>query len=256
MNKSLYSIKMRGASPVDHKLGGKHISGAECIAQEDSIKNEVKNLIDRALTHSRGKSDFINISIQKIDNSNIKYISPLKISNLNEDEHKYINSLLKRLGFSEKKIKKSLETLFNLKNLKGALIISFDDLFEFRENIVRCSNMDYDNSIKDNLNEFLHENNFKGKYLKDALCLSSKICNHENVLCEFCISDDKNYTTGYIASKKYGYVRIKGFKPQNHEYGGRIIFIKNKDYLNETLNYLKESIVLINSIPQIVKIKW
>ena len=57
---------MRGASPVDHNLGGVHISGAECITHESMIKEEALNLIHRALNHPKGKSDFINISIQKI----------------------------------------------------------------------------------------------------------------------------------------------------------------------------------------------
>ena len=249
---------MRGASPVDHNLGGVHISGAECITHESMIKEAALNLIHRALNHPKGKSDFINISIQKIhEHTQINYIPPLPITTLDKNENElYPNLILEKIGFSKDKIQKTLNTLLNLKNLKGALIISFDDFFEFRDNIVRCTNMDYDISIKNELNDFLIKNNFNGKYLKEALCLSSKICNEPNVLCEVCISDDKNYTTGYISSKSFGYVRIENFKPINHDFGGRIIFIKDKLKLNSTIEYLKNSVVLINSIPKINSNCW
>lgn len=242
---------MRGASPVDHLKGGTHISGGECITSLDMLETEVSNLIKRALNHPKGNSDFINISIQKIhENSKINYIKPLKISTFNSS---YIPKIFKKLGFNEEKISLTIDTLLSLKNLKGALLVSFDNFEKFEENIVRCTNMDYSLKIKPYLNKFLEENCFYGKYLKDALCLSSKVCNHENIICEVCISDDKNYTTGYIGSKKFGYVRIENFKPKNHDYGGRIIFIKDKDKLQETIDYLKNEIVIINSLPEFNK---
>lgn len=249
---------MRGASPIDHNLGGKHISGAECITDENSLKKDVLALLERAMNHPKGKSDFINISVQKIhDNSSIRYIDPLEITTV--DNHKnilYPNLILKKLGFTEDKIKKALEILFSLKNIKGALIVSFEDFYEYTNKITRCSNIDYHMELKDDLNKFLNQNNFLGKYLKDALCLSSKICNDDNVLCELCISDDKGYTTGYISSNSLGYIRIKNFKPKDHEFGGRIIFIKDKNKLDDTINYLKKSPILIKSIPKINFNSW
>lgn len=242
---------MRGSSPIDHLKGGQHISGAECITSLDMLESEVSNLIKRALNHPKGSSDFINISIQKIyQNSKIDYIKPLKISTFNSN---FVPKILKNLGFNENKISMTIDTLLSLKNLKGALLISFDDFQKFEKDIVRCTNMDYSMEIKPSLEKFLNENNFYKKYLRDALCLSSKICNCENVLCEICISDDKNYTTGYIGSKKFGYVRIENFKPKKHEYGGRIIFIKDKNKLKETIDYLKNQIVIINSLPEFNK---
>ncbi len=255
----LFSVKMRASSPVDHKLGGNHISGGELITNKEMLKHETLGLVDRALNHSRGQADFINISIQKILNPDeIKYVTPLPITTIDKNDNPmYPNLILKSLGFSEDKISKSLTTLLKLKNLRGALLISIDDFEEFHSKIVRCTNMDYAIEIKQDLKSFLQKNNFLGKYLKDALCISSKICKNENVLCEICISDDKNYTTGYIASKDLGYIRIKNFKPKDHKYGGRIIFIKDKNKIDSTIDYLKNSIVIINSIPVIRKnLRW
>lgn len=255
---NLFSIKMRGASPVDHKLGGDHISGGECITSEEMIKKSVNDLIDRSLAHPNGKCDFINISIQKIHNQNeIKYISPLPITTLDKNSNSlYPNIILKNLGFSDFEITKILDTLFNLKNLRGALILSSCDFKNSENEIVRCTNMDYAMDIKPSLDNFLKENNFSNK-LREALCLSSKICENENVLCEICISDDEDYFTGYISSKKFGYVRIENFKPKDHKYGGRIIFLKDPRKINSTIDYLKNSVVILNSLPKLNKdLRW
>lgn len=254
---NLFSIKMRGAYPIDHKLGGIHISGGECITSEEMIKETVLNLIDRALKHNKGKSDFINVSIQKIHKPNeIKYIHPLPITTLNKNiNNLYPNMILKKLGFKDYVIPEILDTLFNLKNLRGAIITSANDFKNFEYQVARCTNMDYHADIKHSLNSFLEENNFSNK-LKDALCISSKVCENENVLCEICISDDEDYFTGYISSKKLGYVRIENFKPKGHKHGGRIIFLKDASKINSTIDYLKNSIVIIKSIPKLNEDLW
>ncbi len=244
---------MRGAYPFDHKLGGTHISGAEMILPKDKIKENVVSLIDRAFNHVKGESEFINISIQKIHNKeDILYIPPLNIKTLSLKEHKNIHfKILKNLGFSKDDGEKAFNMLLNQKGTRGALIVSFPDMKEFKENITRCVNMDYSLSIKDDLNKLLSKHNLLNSYVKEALCLSSKVCNHPNVLCEICISDDNNYLTGYIGSKTLGYIRIPYLKPEGHNGGGRIIFIKDKNKLDETISYLKNQVVLINSLPDI-----
>lgn len=248
---------MRGASPVDHKLGGNHISGGECITSEKEIKEATFSLINRALNHVNGKCDFINISIQKIQNpEEISYVKPLPITTLDKNINKlYPNMILEKLGFKKCTASKILEKLLSLKNLKGAAIIPIEDFENFKWEIVRCTNMDYHQDIKHSLDKFLKKNNFSEK-LKDALCLSTKICENENVLCEICLSDDKGYSTGYIASKKLGYIRIENFKPEGHDYGGRIIFVKDKRKKDLTINYLKNSVVIVNSLPKINDSTW
>ena len=63
----MYSIKMRCSKGGPHEEGGKHISGAERILREDEIEEELINVYRRAITHERGKPDFINLKIEKID---------------------------------------------------------------------------------------------------------------------------------------------------------------------------------------------
>ena len=60
----MYSIKMRSAKGGPHEEGGKHISGAERILREDEIEEELINVYRRAITHEKGKPDFINLKIE------------------------------------------------------------------------------------------------------------------------------------------------------------------------------------------------
>ena len=79
----LYSIRMRGAVGGPHEEGGRHISGAERIVDEGDLQSVASALIHRALHHSKGKSDFINIRIDAIHNEDIMYVDCIAI-----EEHK------------------------------------------------------------------------------------------------------------------------------------------------------------------------
>ena len=76
----MYSIKMRCSKGGPHEEGGKHISGAERILREDEIEEELINVYRRAITHERGKPDFINLKIEKIDEDEIIYKKRLNIN--------------------------------------------------------------------------------------------------------------------------------------------------------------------------------
>ena len=59
-----YSIKMRASNEVGGRRN--HISGAEKIVSEDQLEEYCSHIIKRALKHSKGKPDFINLKIEAI----------------------------------------------------------------------------------------------------------------------------------------------------------------------------------------------
>ena len=67
----MFSIKMRSSKGGPHEKGGKHISGIERIVDEDEVELEIIKAYKRAREHERGDSDFINIKIEKISESDI-----------------------------------------------------------------------------------------------------------------------------------------------------------------------------------------
>lgn len=59
----LYSIKMRASK--ESKGVNQHISGAEKIVEKEDIDSYCSKLVKRALEHSKGNPDFINLKIEK-----------------------------------------------------------------------------------------------------------------------------------------------------------------------------------------------
>jgi 6-carboxyhexanoate--CoA ligase len=64
----------------------------------------------------------------------------------------------------------------------------------------------------------------RSQRVKEALMLATKVSAHPATVAELCWSDDPEYITGYVASKKQGYQRIMKLKEYAHE-GSRIPFV-------------------------------
>ncbi|MFN3976837.1 MAG: 6-carboxyhexanoate--CoA ligase, partial [Aquificaceae bacterium] len=64
---------------------------------------------------------------------------------------------------------------------------------------------------------------------------------------ELCWSDDPDYTTGYVAGKNIGYVRIKPMKEEGVPIGGRVYFVK-RDSLERIISCLERKALLIESL--------
>ena len=78
----------------------------------------------------------------------------------------------------------------------------------------------------------------------DALVLASKVAHHPAVLAEVCISDDPDYTTGYVASTELGYLRVPNMKPDGSPVGGRL-FVVDTDEPADLITYLEHTPVLV-----------
>ena len=62
----LYSIRMRSAQGGAHEHGGHHISGAERLITTQDLTTITEKLIQRALTHEKGRADFIRLTIEEV----------------------------------------------------------------------------------------------------------------------------------------------------------------------------------------------
>ena len=93
----LYSIRMRSAEGGPHEEGGRHISGAERIVEESDLESVAVSLIHRALHHSKGKSDFINIRIDAVHDKDIAYVDCIAIDEHQTESVKESHELAKEL---------------------------------------------------------------------------------------------------------------------------------------------------------------
>ena len=79
--------------------------------------------------------------------------------------------------------------------------------------------------------------------MKEALVLASKAASWPDVIAEACISDDPDYTTGYIASKEFGYLRIPNIKREKKMHGGRVFFIREAADIAGLIVYLEKNLL-------------
>ena len=247
---------MRCSKGGPHEEGGKHISGAERILREDEIEEELINVYRRAITHERGKPDFINFKIEEINEEDIIYKNRLSIKehhvNSKEEGLKLAKELLIENTVSEESADKAIQSMISLEeSMHGAMLIDKDTGERIdKKGIkgVRVTGMasadvtDYKESLKKDGREGLH--------LEEALILASKIASCKGIVAELCWSDDPSYVIGYVGTKD-NYERIPILKDEGNPIGGRVFFVDakqlNDDYtLDDLIDYLEKQVVLID----------
>jgi 6-carboxyhexanoate--CoA ligase len=225
-------------------LDGKHVSGQERIVKKDELQKTILELH----TRPKGEWDFQTIKVERLKNPPevIEKSLPVKdykfsciplavnfAATLLENEHKIPRSKVKQL------FAKLSSGFKNGENLPGAVLVDVESGEVLAEGI-RTILFDWKN--REAVRSLLLEKGFTERTL-DALALATK-----NVYCgveaEICISDDPDYTTGYIASPKLGYIRISPLKERGNPYGGRIYFVK-KSNLQKVIECLRQKAVLI-----------
>lgn len=75
---TFYSVRMRASMNGSHEDGGKHISGGERLIPFHEMKRTVNSLLEKGLSHSRGKPDFMQIQFEEVHEP-IKTIQPLPV---------------------------------------------------------------------------------------------------------------------------------------------------------------------------------
>lgn len=243
----LYSIKMRASKEEEH------ISGAENIVEEANLQKSVSLLIKRAMMHTKGKSDFINIKIEEIDEEKLELLKPLEVTTVEVENHiQGISSLkvmLNKLGIDKEKSNQVVDMLESTYNMRGAILLDINTLerLEHDKNRgIRATYMDFEGGKLNHLTKDTKHNS----HFIEALALATKVSNAPNIIGEICYSDDPNYTAGYISSKKYGYIRFPYLKELGSTKGGRIFLYDSTD---EDLNNIDRCIDYIENTKVIIK---
>lgn len=246
-----YSVRMRASKSKPHDEGGKHISGGEQLVLFDEIREAVDKLLHKSLTHSRGTPDFAQIQFEVVDEP-VQVISPLRVTTHTTDSVEegqlLAQNLLMKCGVPFPIIQKAYLLMEEHAELSGAILIDsktgqrLDKRYHDGKGI-RVSRMDWrDKNFKKWNREVAVNQNDR---LKEAITLASKVSMHQATVAELCWSDDPDYTTGYVANKKFGYQRITNLKEYGNEQGCRIFFVDSSEDITKYIDYLKTNPVLI-----------
>ena len=237
----LYSVRMRAAQGGPHEKGGHHISGAERIVKLDDVGTIAQSLAERALHHSKGTADFINITVDLIPPEKITYIDCLKVeehktSSISES-HQLATDLLQGPHISETAVLKAISLLKSLdKSMRGAMLVDAitGERLDTGDRGVRVSHMDSFDSHALGDNE----------HMREALVLASKVQSADGIVGELCWSDDPDYTVGYVACNGV-YHRLSNMKEFGSDIGGRVFFVRSNIDSESVIEYLERTPVLV-----------
>ena len=239
---------MRASQQVgeDELKHEQHISGAERIVGRDSVEVVCSAMVRRAMTHSKGDPDFINVKIEKVHESDIQILKALPVTRVDVDTwqeglEKTFGLIAPLMGSGcglREKLQELLRATFPMRGAMLYDIATGERLEPDHERGVRATYMDA-----------LHSSEVDGckNHFNEAIVLATKVANAPGMVAEFCVSDDPNYVTGYVASRELGYVRIMKMKEMGDENGGRIfLFDSRKASAEECIEYLQKKKVLVD----------
>ena len=237
----LYSIRMRAAQGGPHEKGGHHISGAERIVKLEKVGAIAQSLADRALHHSKGTADFINITVDLIPSNEITYIDCLEVEEYRAHTiaaaHQLAIELLQGSEIMEVAVQNAIALLKGLdSSMRGAMLVDATTGKRIDEGNrgVRVSHMDSFDS------KALGDND----HMREALVLASKVQYAEGIVGELCWSDDPDYTVGYVACNGT-YHRIPNMKELGSAIGGRVFFVRSDIDRDSVIEYLEKAPVLV-----------
>lgn len=231
-----------------------HISGAEGICSRGEIQQIVQEYVDRAITHPRGKPDKIVITIEAL-NKPLRFITALPVMTAkcgsSSRAEAIIGKLLTEAGVSMKAIASALSILQNRETMRGASLVRASSGRRVDPDMqrgIRASRFGIANPSKKALSAQLYTQGINTQTVREALVLASKVASCSNVVAEVCISDDPDYTTGYVASAALGYIRIPHIKKKRDRRGGRIFFLREDADIRRVIQYLEKTPAIINNI--------
>ncbi len=238
----MFSIRMRSS------LHGKHVSGAERICKGEDIGETVRELLTRPKEY-----DHISLKIERVEVKEIEKALPIKTYTFErvEEAREFAIDMLEREGIKAsilKKLFRELDTGASPEggNMRGAMIVDMESgnrLEPDKRRGIRTVRIDW--ASRKFITDQLLEKGYTPRTV-DALAIATKNI-HCGVVAEVCWSDDPDYTTGYIASKSLGYIRISPFKRKGSPYGGRIYFVKRGEK-DRVITCLEREAFLIKSL--------
>ncbi len=239
---------------------GRHVSGAERIVGHGEISAVMNSLVARAMEKG-AMPDMITVKIEDLGNSPLRQLRALDVVTVSTPDplagRSCASRILQQAGVGAAAAIAAIRFLSNGAapsggNMRGAIIMDSrngERLEPDRERGVRASRIDWAEETFKKMRRALADLGLTHYRTLEALALATKIAHAPGVLAELCWSDEPDYTAGYVASIRTGYVRFPFLKKKGDPIGGRVFFIDRANLdLEGFINYLQKEPVMIAEI--------
>lgn len=246
-----YSVRMRA------ERKGRHLSGGERLVPFPHLIEATSILLERALR--RPDAEAIVLTLDAVFPRRLRWVRALRVRTLEfssvSESRDRAEQLLLAWGVTPQAAEIAMHLLSkgaNPKggNMRGAILMDCatgERLESNPERGVRVSFVDLEPASR-----IRFEARFPGegvRRFREAYVLASKVASVPGIIADLGWSDDPEYTTGYVASRQGGYVRLTHLKPQGVALGGRVYFVDRSRFR------LKEDITYLESAPTLVTIE-
>lgn len=243
----MWSVRMRASKiEEDREI---HISGAEGIFEFNQIEKAMRKFLKRAFEHSKGRPEKIILTIEEI-RENLVEIKSLPIETIfcksPDEAFEFMAEKLSTLGISPKAFSSAREIL-NIP-MRGAALIDYksgERIERDRERGIRVSRIQISQKRKINILRKIKNISNDPQRVIEAITIASKVAACKDIVAELCISDNPDYTTGYIASREFGYLRITNIKKIGDSMGGRVFFTKTPLDIDNIYKFLEKTPVIV-----------
>jgi 6-carboxyhexanoate--CoA ligase len=205
------------------------------------------------MNHPKGRPDKVVITLEKVRQKPLG-ASVLAVStvtcNSPDTAVNVIKELLSYAGISLKAIRNGIRVVTTGSAMPGAALILSGSACRVepdKSRGIRVSRLGVTKDAEKMLSGRLARKGINTTTVKEAVILASKVASCRGVIAELCVSDDPDYTTGYVASGTCGYVRIPNIKHKGSQSGGRVFFIEESADVEEVIEYLERTPVLVGT---------
>ena len=243
-------------------MSGRHLSGAEDLVPAEELEQTVAAFLKRLAPFASREKQWVPQQILTIDPIPEKAVLrkpllPVQMldSKSLEETSALLPYLLEELLPNPMMGEKILEIFFreimDSPPKNGALVVTTSGELLDMGNLegIRTTHVGCTARIRQDLEQCLDPLTRPNYRLVDALVLASKVISSGCVLLEICASDDPEYTTGYLASDKFGYIRIPHIKTKGSGRGGRLYVVPPDVDLRSLITYLRATPVVIDRQP-------
>lgn len=242
---TFYSVRMRAS------LQGQHISGAETLVScPTDVPHITAQFIQRAMNHAKGTPDSITTKVTRIADADIQRVPRLLTREYQAvdcpDAHGFVQQQLATVC-SPEVTHKALELLLTIRNMRGAVLLDAHSARRCEPDPnrgVRASNFGAAPPSTP-VEPHSPESETTKNHYHEALTLSSKVMSAPGIIAEICISDDPDYTTGYVSLNGV-YTRVHTMKRLGSPLGGRVFILDSKKAsVAAAIDYIENTPVLI-----------
>lgn len=233
----------------------RHLSGAERLVPKKEVDSVSVELISRAMNTSPGA---VSLKIEEVQSEKIVFGAIPDLTLMPQAEYQqgraHAVSALVDAGVTENSALSAVATISagaasDGFSMRGAMLIDAwtgERLEPDHERGVRASHFDITQEASATLVKLLRDNGLLHIRTREALVLAAKVMTAPGVIAELCWSDAADYTAGYVASAKTGYLRFPEMKKAGDLRGGRAFFVQSGADLLATTEYLEKTPFLVN----------